>query len=229
MYDKANNIIYVHFIAADTDRFIKEYFKNEILGAFHLSDLKLEILPVYYPAYYLKKHVEDIDGFHINNYQEQVFITFLATHEGRIFDYSTKEVQKIALPKSMLDQKEPEWFKWKKHASLKDRLNQIITNRIYDNMLELSNHRGFVRFYRNSVPLKDEDGTFNSKMDKRHTLMLIDTSYNLIEEYYLPKYEFYDTYYAFVKGNKLYINNFLKDAKDKAHVHFDIFDLDFMQ
>jgi hypothetical protein len=152
-----------------------------------------------------------------------LIVSFTATEEAFFFDYTTKATERIKMPKSNLDKVEPKWFKFNRFVPLEDRMDAVVYNRIYDNILVIPENRGFIRFYRNS--LEREEGKYKTRFDKTITMMIFDNSFDLVDEFYLPENERYSAYHAFIKDNSLYIKNVRKNALDRNFIHFDVFDL----
>ena len=226
LFDEANRIVYLKLTVGDIEPFKKSYFKSELLAALHVDKDSLEILPIFYPPYFTQNYIGDLNGYHIVNYKQKLLISYLATTDYQIFEYKSKTLNRHTLPKSNYDKKAPIWFKWNKHPPIKSRIDNVILNRIYDNILVLPEQNGLLRFFRNSIELKDENGNMNTIMEKPLTLMILDDSFKLKGEFRFPSEEIYQSYTAFVKNKKLYLRNNTKDAIEKYKIHFDVFDTD---
>ena len=93
----------------------------------------------------------------------------------------------------------------KKEMKDVDQKLQILANTsqyhqvIYDPYRKL-----YYRFFSPFLPEKDEEGLYNSFIDKRYILMVFDQNFNLIGEYPLPKRKF-SHYFAFVGKKGLYL------------------------
>lgn len=221
LLDKNNQCILLKSISADIPYFNKKYFENEILVTYHYLSNKIEVKQVFFPDYYRKNYVGDMRTYSALALNDFVLISFSAINQG--IKYCPNNIENINLAQSSLDQIDAEWLEWDKEHPLKTRRDNIIKNRIYDNLI--FNNGFYYQFYRDKIALKDDNGNFNSILDKKLLLIKMDSNFKYLKEYYLPLDYSYNSYNAFVYENKLYINNSGKNAKNSDSLFYDVFDL----
>ncbi len=219
--DKNNHSILLKSISADILYYYKNYFEKEILVSYNYLSNEIEVKKVYFPNYYRNNFVGDMRTFSALQLEEFVLISFSAINLG--IKYNSKQIENIKLAQSTIDQVEVKWLEWGKDYPLKLRRDNIIQNRIYDNVIY--NNGYYYQFYRDNISLKDKDGNFNSMHDKKIFLIKMDNSFNYLKEYALPTEHTYDSYDAFVFENKIYIHNTDKNANNKDFIFYDVFDL----
>ncbi|NOT38005.1 MAG: hypothetical protein HOP11_11560 [Saprospiraceae bacterium] len=219
--NKLKKSVLLRSIAADIPYYTKEFFESEILISYSYEFNKLEVQKVYYPDFHKRNYVGDLDLFSILKKSNYFLIFFMANNS--VIKLKNDSIQELEFAQSTLDDKSIKWLKWNEEAPLKERRDNIITNRIYDNILSYNNK--FYRFYRDNQELKETNNSYNSIGDKRSTLIITDNDFKFEKEHNFPSGFIYNSYNSFVLSNKIYVQNVEKSVQYKDSTIYDVFDL----
>lgn len=223
--NKNKNIVYLWSVAADVHYYSRKHFEREIIITYNFITDELKVEPIFYPAYYKLNFVGDLREFSVYPIEDYFIISFLATNS--VYKLKDNLLETIEFPKSNFDIASPHWLDWNKDYPIKVRIDNLIENRIYDNIL---NHQNlYFRFFRLGIPLLDSMGKHNTLLDKSISIMKLDSNFQLLGEFLLPRNSPYNSYNSFIHEGNLYINNLSKDASNESFICYDIFDLDQMQ
>jgi len=226
VFDKINGEVYLRIWVGDEYAYDRKFWTESILAKYKLASSSFEILPVKYPKLYQDNYMGDLVFYQICKIKDEVCISFLGSNDMYTIDLKNGQIQSGKFPLSRLDLEDSRYFKFGEEVPIEQRIDNITINPLYDNIIPASNKEIKLRFFKGGVPLKNSGGFFNSKLDKKTTIMVISQENILLKEYLLPIDIPYDSYFCFVLNSKIYINNLNDDAGKNQFIHFDGFDMD---
>ncbi|MBK9632319.1 MAG: hypothetical protein IPO62_14875 [Saprospiraceae bacterium] len=226
VFDKINGEVYLRIMVGDEYVYNRKFWNESILAKYKLASSTIKILPVKYSKLYQDHYLGDVVFNQICKINNEIYISFLASNDFYSIQLKNGQVQHGKFPISGLDKSDLKYFKFGKEVPMQQRIDNITLNPLYDNIIPASNKEIKLRFFRSGIPLKNSDGLFNSKLDKKTTIMVISQENKLLKEYLLPIDIPYDSYYCFVLNSKIYINNLNEDAASNQFIHFDGFDIE---
>ncbi|MBK7231063.1 MAG: hypothetical protein IPH93_02000 [Saprospiraceae bacterium] len=225
VFDKVKGEVYLRVGVGDEYIHDRKFWNESILAKYKLSSSTIEILPVNYPILFQEKYLGDRFLYQICKIENEIYISFLVTNNYYKIQLENAQIQQKEFPLSVLDTSGSKYFEFGMEVPINQGIDNITLSPIYDNVIPITNKKCNLRFFRSGIPLKNSDGLFNSILDKKTTILVISQENELLQEYLLPIDFSYNSYFYFVLGSKLYINNLNDDAANSKWIHFDGFEI----
>jgi hypothetical protein len=180
-----------------------------------------------FPTQYSRKYLEGYYGFanqvHRTTYNEFSYYSFPI--DPNIYEFNRKNnTLNILGGRSNFQITEPNTLERKYKDDSNRKFRHMYQVPFYHQVIFDPYRNYFYRFFSKSLPLKNEDGTYNSWGDKELILMVFNSKFELLEEVKLGKHK-YSTTKSFVTKDGLFISNshYKNSNYDKKSIRFNLF------
>lgn len=198
----------------------KAYYKSPIHMSYSLISKEKEKLPIGYS----NKYLENYYGFHNlifrNEYRDMYLIGFSADSNVYMYDKKTKGI-KVKNGRSRFQKKTIEPLKQRYKNNSNEKLKHLTLSPFYHKIIYDKWNKLYYRFFLQSIPEKNDDGTYNGWKDKKIILLVFDNEFEIIDEINLGV-NVYNPSKSFVGIGGLYLYKNYESKKERNKLSYDL-------
>jgi Domain of unknown function (DUF4221) len=195
-----------------------KFYQLPIEASLSLSDSVFKSIPVNYPKIYTTGfYGEATDAFRLVNGNLHIY-SFNA--DPNVYTYDIVSEKKMVYEcKSAFDKNSIKQIGEDVKEDMNKKMDHLINSPLYLNMLYDKYRNCYYRFFYKPLPVKNEDGSYNSFESKELSCVVLDKDFNKIKEYDIGgKYLWY---YSIVSNKGLYLyKKPLENAEKRIFTEF---------
>lgn len=198
-FDKSTKLLSLHQYSGKFLSHEQQFYDLPVASGFSFPDKKFSSIRVAWPANYKYNYYGDaIDVSRTVNAHLHVF-SFPANDSIYVFNSLDKSIRKFNC-RSKFKNEEVRPLDARFHNDINKKVEHLTINPLYRKILYDPFRDLYYRFFVNSVPLRNNDGTYNTTVDKSLSVIVINKNFEVLDEINLPRHEWH---YSFVTDKGL--------------------------
>jgi len=222
-YEPTNKRIYFSAYSFESGITEKEFYDYSIESYYDMNSKQIINIPITYHKLYFKRFYGNLIQVTRAFNKDKILYGYPITEEIIEYDVNNRTTTLIESEKSNLDLKNTKPFKVKNANDFELKMRHMIASQSYEKLLYDDNRNFYYRFYSPHIPLKNDDGSYNSYGDKPNTVIIYDKDFNRVTELNLKRRK-YSSSNTFVMKRGLAIgkNHYKNNDYDSNTISYDI-------
>ncbi len=210
-YDEEKNELIGEVYCLKCRQTDKSYYQQKVLGGVNMETGNIQLYDISYPQLYIDGYMGFTNLVHFDN-QEKSYISFPGEPRYFIVDRDRALVEEVCA-KSSYQRTEAIPLDTSTVNYTEKKMQHLVESPFYAQILYDKYRDLTYRVFLTDIPLKREDGKYNTFKDKKTMLMVINKKNEVVNEIALDSD--YNNYISFVGKEGLCFNYYVKERKYK--------------